>query len=141
MKRRKIIASILRHSFAITLLIIPLVLMYLNEAWLLPRTIVSGMSLFNKGKSSLLFYLNQNYTPNYLVTETWDIPGTIPLLPYFDWAAIGTNIAIWFKVTFSYQNSLMWLLEFSDGLMLLARILLILLMVFLISMDRILFTV
>ena len=116
---------ILKHLLALFIISIPLLVLYYKEPWILPRIIVTGQSLYNKTKSSILFYLNKEYTAPYLIETTWSIPGTVHIIPNFNFDLWGKSIKNYFQILFSYQNFLSWTLRTSDGLIALCRILMI----------------
>ena len=117
--------QIAKHLFAILLIFIPLIFIFIHQYWMLPRAMVTGISAFNKAKSSILFYMNKEFKADYLLNTTWTIPGTVHIIPDFDLAAFWENTKIWFRILFTKQNFLMWVLKTSDGLMAIARFLMI----------------
>lgn len=123
--------KILKHLISIIIISIPLIIIFTNETWLLPRIIISGQSLINKSKSSFLFYIGEEYKAPYLIETTWYIPGSIHIIPNLDFEAWGKAIVDYFKITFSYQNFLTWILKTSDGLIAISRILMVGLCLFL----------
>ena len=70
--------------------------------------------------------MGKEYKADYLLKETWTIPGSVHIIPEIDFQKLGDFLGDYFKITFSYPNFLNWLLKTSDGLVAFTRVLIVL---------------
>ena len=126
------IKTLSKHLLAIAIISLPMLVMFYLESWILPRLFVTAFSVADKTKSSFLFYIGKEYKADYLLKETWTIPGSVHLIPEINFEKLGEFLGDYFKITFSYQNFLNWLLKTSDGLVVFTRILIVIVSVLLI---------
>ena len=121
-KSRRLIFNLI----AVAIISLPLLVIFFFESWMPSRAIVSFLSLINKTKSSLLFYMGEEYKAPYLLEEIWNIPGSTHIISEINFSKFGKFLSDYFKITFSFQNFLYWLLKTSDGLVAFSRFLMIL---------------
>ena len=114
------------NLIAKAIIFLPLLVIFFFESWMPSRAIVSFLSLINKTKSSLLFYMGEEYKAPYLLEEIWNIPGSTHIISEINFSKFGKFLSDYFKITFSFQNFLYWLLKTSDGLVAFSRFLMIL---------------
>lgn len=117
--------KVFKHLIAMILILLPLLLMFFKESWILPRAIVSGQTTIDKGQDMFYFYIGQDYEPSYMLENIWLIPGSIHVIPEIDFEKFGAFMLDYLKVTFSYQNFMMWSLKTSDFLVNISRFLMI----------------
>ena len=99
--------KVLKHLLALIIILLPLLLMFFKESWILPRAIVSGQTTIDKGKDMFYFYIGQDYEPSYMLENIWLIPGSIHVIPEINFEKFGAFMLDYLKVTFSYQNFMM----------------------------------
>ena len=123
--------KILKHLLAIVIILIPLLLMFFKESWMLPRATVTAASAWDKIQDIFYFYTGKDYEPTYMLENIWLIPGSIHIIPEIDFDKFGAFMQDYWHVLWSQQNFMTWGLKTSEGLMNLARFLMIFVIVIL----------
>ena len=121
----------LKHLLAITIILIPLFLMFFLESWIFPRALVTIFSSWDKIKDIFYFYVGKDYEPTYMLENIWFIPGSIHIIPEIDFNKFGAFMADYWKILWSQPNFMMWGLKTSETLMNFARFLMIFVIVML----------
>ena len=117
--------KILKHLLAIILILLPLLLLFFKESWMLPRAIVTVSSAWDKIKDIFYFYTGQEYESSYMLENIWLIPGSVHIIPEINFEKFGAFMSDYWKILWSYPNFMMFGLKTSEGLMNLARFLMI----------------
>ncbi len=120
---------ILKHFLAILIILLPLLLLFFKESWMLPRAIVTVSSAWDKIKDIFYFYTGQEYESSYMLENIWLIPGSVHIIPEINFENFGTFMGDYWKILWSYPNFMMFGLKTSEGLMNFARFLMILIIV------------
>ena len=120
---------ILKHFLAILIVLLPLLLLFFKESWMLPRAIVTVSSAWDKIKDIFYFYTGQEYESSYMLENIWLIPGSVHIIPEINFEKFGAFMGDYWKILWSYPNFMMFGLKTSEGLMNFARFLMILIIV------------
>ena len=121
--------KILKHFLAIIIILLPLLLLFFKESWMLPRAIVTVSSAWDKIKDIFYFYTGQEYESSYMLENIWLIPGSVHIIPEINFEKFGAFMSDYWKILWSYPNFMMFGLKTSEGLMNLARFLMIFIIV------------
>ena len=120
---------IFKHFLAILIILLPLLLLFFKESWMLPRAIVTVSSAWDKIKDIFYFYTGQEYESSYMLENIWLIPGSVHIIPEINFEKFGAFMGDYWKILWSYPNFMMFGLKTSEGLMNFARFLMILIIV------------
>ena len=121
----------LKHFFAILIILIPLLLMFFLESWMLPRAFVTISSSWDKIKDIFYFYTGKDYEPSYMLENIWLLPGSVHIIPEIDFDKFGAFMQDYWKILWTQPNFMVWGLKTSEGLMNFARFLMIFVIVIL----------
>ena len=120
------------HVLALLIIVGLILFLTFRQMWMVDRLVSSGYVFGMKMRSVFLFYCGEDEKAPYLLETINDLENYPIIFRDLNWESIGQSMREYFMILFSTPNALSWLLDFSNFMMLLTRVIMILAMVCLI---------
>ena len=117
------------HILSMMIIVGLIVFLAFNQMWMVDRLVSSGYVFGMKMRSVFLFYCGEDVKAPYLLETINEIEDYPTIFRDFSWDGFGESVKQYFAILFSAPNALAWLLDFSDFMMWVTRLLMVLAMV------------
>ena len=114
------------HILSLAIITGLLIFLVSRQIWMVDRIVSSGYVFGMKMRSVFLFYCGEDVKAPFLLETINQIEDYPTIFRDFSWESLGEGAKQYFSILFSAPNALAWLLDFSDFMMGLTRLLMVL---------------